>query len=218
MSVADKVIENYKYWCSRKAQVKHPYNYTAYMHIDGWFGIDDVAVYRAIVDCFPNGKLLEVGSWRGRSLTSVLFLLKQLNYQKVYSVDTFMGAPTEISTSQKDALEQDIYFQFLSNIKSFGYGEIVTTYKMESIKAAHLFDDNYFDVIFIDADHIYEAVKQDIYAWLPKVKSGGILCGHDWSWEQVQTALDHALPSSYEIYHNNSQGAGGSSCWWVIKQ
>lgn len=37
-----------------------------------------------------------------------------------------------------------------------------------------------FDLVYIDADHRYHAVKADIKAWFPKVKPGGILAGHDY--------------------------------------
>lgn len=36
------------------------------------------------------------------------------------------------------------------------------------------------DLVFIDADHRYDHVVEDILAWYPKVKSGGIICGHDY--------------------------------------
>jgi len=52
-------------------------------------------------------------------------------------------------------------------------------HQMESLEAVKLFPDNYFDLVFIDADHSYEGCNEDIRAWLPKVKVGGYLCGHD---------------------------------------
>ena len=51
---------------------------------------------------------------------------------------------------------------------------------MTSEQAADVMPDNMLDFYYIDADHRYEAVKQDIDLWLPKVKSGGIFCGHDY--------------------------------------
>ena len=45
--------------------------------------------------------------------------------------------------------------------------------------AAKAFDDSYFDLVYIDADHTYEGVKSDLLAWWPKVRKGGILSGHD---------------------------------------
>lgn len=40
------------------------------------------------------------------------------------------------------------------------------------------------DMVFIDGDHSYEAVKRDIHAWVPNVKEGGIIALHDYrNWE-----------------------------------
>lgn len=43
------------------------------------------------------------------------------------------------------------------------------------------FEDGWFDYVYIDSDHTYEAVKKDIELWWPKVKEGGILAGHDYN-------------------------------------
>jgi predicted O-methyltransferase YrrM len=58
----------------------------------------------------------------------------------------------------------------------------VTPIRMASVNAAKLFPDNSIDIVFIDACHEYECVKEDINAWLPKIKKGGIISGHDYQW------------------------------------
>ena len=53
--------------------------------------------------------------------------------------------------------------------------------RMPSLMAATIFPLGYFDVVFIDGDHAHQSVLDDIGAWLPLVKKGGMLCGDDWS-------------------------------------
>ncbi len=42
------------------------------------------------------------------------------------------------------------------------------------------FEDNFFDFIYIDAQHTYEAVKTDLESWYPKLKKNGLLFGDDY--------------------------------------
>lgn len=42
------------------------------------------------------------------------------------------------------------------------------------------FSDEYFDLVYLDANHKYESVYEDISLWINKVKSGGYICGHDY--------------------------------------
>jgi len=52
--------------------------------------------------------------------------------------------------------------------------------RARSVDAAARVPDGSLDFVFIDADHSYEGCAADIRAWLPKVRAGGILCGHDY--------------------------------------
>ena len=52
-----------------------------------------------------------------------------------------------------------------------------------------------FDIVWIDADHSYDAVARDIDLYRDKVKPGGIVCGHDYDWPEVHRAV-------HERYNN----------------
>ena len=64
--------------------------------------------------------------------------------------------------------------------------------KKDSISASKCFEDEFFDIVYIDGSHEYEHVKADIEAWLPKVRKGGYICGDDYSpgWQGVVKAVD----------------------------
>lgn len=56
--------------------------------------------------------------------------------------------------------------------------EFIETYSTE---ASHRFKDNSLDFVYIDGDHSYEAVMDDIKTWFPKLKSGGVMAGDDYA-------------------------------------
>ncbi len=77
-----------------------------------------------------------------------------------------------------DATFEDIHRQAVANLAPFGQRSKIL--RQASPQAAEQFADGPFDFVFIDAQHQYEGAKQDFEAWWPKVRSGGILAGHDY--------------------------------------
>jgi cephalosporin hydroxylase len=51
--------------------------------------------------------------------------------------------------------------------------------RSDSISASKQQEDNSFDLVYLDDDHTYKHVKEELRAWWPKIKVGGILAGHD---------------------------------------
>ena len=56
----------------------------------------------------------------------------------------------------------------------------VTIIHDTSVNAAIWVKDESLDFVFIDANHLYDFVAEDIKVWTPKVKKGGIVSGHDY--------------------------------------
>lgn len=61
-----------------------------------------------------------------------------------------------------------------------GYEDRAIMIRSFSHQAVDLFSDNSLDFVYVDGNHAYEYVKQDLEIWWPKLKSGGFMCGHDY--------------------------------------
>jgi len=121
----------------------------------------------------------EVGTYDGATTRGVAPLVKQVN-GKYIAVDWFKGNPTAAGEHSFDEGKHDSVLEIFKNsIKETDCEDIVEIYDMTSLEAASKLKDKSLDICFIDADHRYEFIKQDIIAYLPKIKKGGILCGHD---------------------------------------
>jgi predicted O-methyltransferase YrrM len=161
-----------------------------YTQIDGWF--DYKATFDFLLSKVPdNGVFVECGSWLGKS-SSYLCDISQ-NRVNVFIVDTWLGSQDELNTNQKLAQETDIYSLFLENMGD----RLFRAIRMPSIEAVKTFENASCDVVFIDMDHSYESVKQDLEIWYPKVKSGGYIAGHDYTsdWKGVVQAVNERFPT-----------------------
>lgn len=131
---------------------------------ENWFSYQNL--YSKVVKEFPSGsKFVEVGCWKGRSTSHLA---------------------VEIANSKKDIdfycvdiwEDYEIYKKFLRNMRPVERNYFPL--KISSEDAAKKFKDKSLDFVFLDASEDYENAKNDIENWLPKIKPGGILAGHDY--------------------------------------
>ena len=79
----------------------------------------------------------------------------------------------------------------------------------KSLDALEFVEDASCDLIYIDGDHRYEGVLADLKGWRKKLREGGIMAGHDWSWESVKKAfLEEIGQKDYTLFQGDS---------WAIK-
>lgn len=126
-----------------------------------------------------NCRMAEIGSWLGTGSTQVF--LKELDAHpgaEFICVDHWRGSPTVVRHKEIVA-QYDVMATFLRNVTGAASSAKVTPLRQASNEAAHSIPDGTLDLAFIDADHAYRSIADDIAMWRPKVRKGGILCGHD---------------------------------------
>lgn len=154
---------------------------------EDWFSYP--RIYKGAVRYFGSGStFVEVGCWRGRS--SVYLGVEVFNSAKdinVVCVDTWEGSEEH---QGMDILKDDgLWKDFLHNIEPLS--GVITPLRGTSLEGSSSFEDGTLDFVFIDASHDYQSVKDDIEAWYPKVRQGGVISGHDYpDWEGVKKAVD----------------------------
>ena len=144
----------------------------------------------------PGMVVLEVGSWVGNGSTKVIAEAIRDVGGTLYCVDTWAGSDNVEHHQRFRARYNSMFTVFSENVKRYGAQHIVKPLVMSSLEASRMFPDDGIDLVFIDGNHGYSHVKQDVLAWLPKVKAGGVLCGHDC--DASYADLDAALRSEME--------------------
>lgn len=142
-------------------------------------------LYREIVLRAQDGAhFVEVGSWKGRS--AAFLAVEIVNSEKDIQLDC-VDLWEPVGHDIAPELYKNVYETFLKNI--YPVRDVVRPVKMLSVTAAATYQDQSLDFVFIDASHDYQSVRQDILAWLPKVKPGGTIAGHDYDRYPVARAV-----------------------------
>lgn len=127
---------------------------------------------------------VEVGVFRG---TLSRYLLRN-GVARLFMVDNWLSSENQpqhykdtrdyCSRLSRDEAEANRRLALEVALHSNGRAKVL---QISSVKAAALINDRSMDFVFLDGDHSYEGVKADLAAWVPKVKVGGWICGHDYA-------------------------------------
>ena len=145
-----------------------------YNNIQHWFDYEDVFL-DAIKNANDDDHFVEIGVWKGGS--TAFMGVEIVNSSKKIKYDAIDCFSATVDLGQESA---DIYEETKDNLKILTDLGVVNLIKSYSLDAVSNYEDNSLSLVFIDGSHTYEDVKADLLAWLPKVKSGGMLAGHDY--------------------------------------
>lgn len=106
-------------------------------------------------------------------------ILYNSNPNELHLIDIFEGVTHSGDKDGNNIIILNLHESYCELLDKYP-SEIVTIHKGYSDNVLNSFPDNYFDLIYIDADHSYESVKKDLDISYYKVKSGGIISGHDY--------------------------------------
>lgn len=151
------------------------------LNTDYWFNYQDF--YKTVASKNYD-VLVEIGVWKGHSISFLANEIKNRGYvAEIYAVDLWDDTykwenPTQLHLREQVPYLYDIYTE---NKKRFCVSDMIIDLKGLSWEMADNFEDGTVDFVFIDADHEYTSVVKDITAWLPKIRKGGMISGHDYN-------------------------------------
>ena len=138
----------------------------------------------------------EIGLAEGNNALSII---TNLNISKIYLIDNYRQYPERRDEAlQKLEAYKDKYIFINEN----------------SYDAAEVIDDYELDYLYIDGDHTFNGVTQDLNNYIKKVNRGGIISGHDYNNTTVpgvKEAVDHFFKFKCKTVNIDAK----SSDWWV---
>ena len=136
-------------------------------------------IYKKIIN--ENTVCAEIGVWHGLNAALIL----DYKPHRLHLIDPWRQQLDNDYKLEKgswpDSKFEEAYE--IAKARTKGHpngGDRVEIHRDFSNKVVNKFADNYFDTIYIDGAHYYEAVKEDLELWYPKVKTNGYICGDDY--------------------------------------
>jgi len=151
--------------------VGHKSEFPAY-HQDCWHRREIIE----IVDRLNYTVGVEVGVQKGLFAKDVLSIWKNC---KVYNLVDIWKQQTnyEDKANVNDQIQEENYQTTRENVAEFK--DVPQFFRNDSLTAAKHFANESVDFVYLDARHDYCGVKEDLEAWYPKLKVGGMIAGHD---------------------------------------
>jgi hypothetical protein len=172
--------------------------------LPGWMSDNDLNFLMPIAqgkDC------AELGVWKGRTSFHLLQVCKSM-----VMVDPWEGLETYPNPDFTN--DGNIFGEFCKNFSKFydHRGKQLEIYKKPAaLVAREMHPDRQFDLVFIDGNHNYDYVLEDIGLWVKRLRPGGWLCGHDYHVTQQECikAVQDAIPQLDHIPIGDPDGVWG---------
>ena len=145
----------------------------------GWMSDRELAYLAFLAQ--KSYSIAEIGTWRGRSARAIA----DNTPGYIWCIDTWQddayGAVFPGDAPDLCQHPEWLWNEFNRNLAD-KIGTVITPLRMTSTSGANEARTRglTFDLIFIDAGHAYSNVVEDILAWRPLLREGGVLCGHDY--------------------------------------
>jgi len=159
-------------------------------------------VFSSLIKEYNSKISVEVGCGYGQHSKQIL---ENTNVEKHYMVDQYKYYPNDgFSDGIKNinapiSLDQKFDdFCEMVKLQVEPFSSRVEFIRKTSIEASNDFQDNSIDAIFVDANHEFKYVLEDLYAWWSKIKSGGLMAGDDYWMEDVKRAV-HFFETDKEV-------------------
>lgn len=139
------------------------------------------------------------------------YILEKTGVDKLWSIDRWAhvsGYDDDMNLPQNE--HDELYLYVCKKLSKFGPRSSII--RSDTTLASSIFEDKSLDFVYVDADHSYEGCKKDLIAWIPKIRTGGIISGHDLNWDTVSRAIEDALPQ----FGIDSVVPIGEACWAQI--
>lgn len=151
---------------------------------------------------------IQIGSYAGES--TVMFI-ESNSFRRLYTVDPWEENydPNDISGDSDILLAEKVFDA------KFKYNPIIEKIKAKSTDVADRFEDESIDFIYIDGNHQYEMVKQDLENYVPKIKKGGIIAGHDYGGHKHTEGTKQAIN---EFFGKEPEKVYEDCSWVYIKE
>lgn len=179
------------------------------LSIPGWMDYAELAWLAEQAQ--SHSRIVELGSFCGRSTRA----LADYTQGTVTAIDTWGPNPLHQWTPQVEGTEETLFDVFMRNMK--GVEQKVIPIKanhadMSAIPQEWLDGPNSKkpDMVFIDGEHGYNGFKRDLLNYVPRIATGGLLCGHD--------AYNPMWPHVVEILNEYITGWNyqeGTCLWWI---
>lgn len=163
---------------------------THYRLANNWFSYIDLNAYNKPIN------YLEIGTFYGGNLLSVANTYGKHQDSKLYCIDPWEDYNDYPEYKEK---QESIYETFIGNVERSGVKDKITINRGYSNTELLKFDNEFFDIIYIDGNHEPEYVLEDGILSFRKLKVGGIMIFDDYGWggpDLTQRGID-AFVSGY---------------------